>query len=98
MKIFYTCVRLKENISPPQVEKYLCPRTEVRRFPVPQGSLSTAARPHLLSPSSGFRRNDSALVFFQFDIATEAFNPYFRATTSFYKFQMAARSMFRMLN
>ena len=38
LKLFYACVRLKESIPPPKIERYLCPRTEVRRFPVPQGS------------------------------------------------------------
>lgn len=37
LKLYYQRVRLRENIPIPRVEKYLCTKTEMKRFPIPIG-------------------------------------------------------------
>lgn len=40
MAIYFNRIRLKENIPPPSIERYLFNRTELKKFPVAQGMTS----------------------------------------------------------
>lgn len=37
LKLYYQRVRLRDSIPPPNIERYLTSRTELKRFPVPRG-------------------------------------------------------------
>ena len=37
MRLYYQRIRLKEKFGPPKIERYLYTKTELKRFPIPQG-------------------------------------------------------------
>ena len=37
LKLYYSRIRLKDNLPPPAIERYLFTRTELKKFPIPAG-------------------------------------------------------------